>query len=370
MVTAGAPGGIIPPLENVIKNAVKNEDQGYWAIWWPDHLMGWHPKSLWTSDLAPLASLQSSPHVYLDPLTTIAAVASHTQRIRLGTSVTDVFRHHPAMLARAFLTLDHITKGRAILGIGAGEGENLIPYGIPLRRPLARLQEAIQVIRTLWASEGPVDFQGEFFNLRRAVLGLRPYGDTPPPIWLAAHGPRFLELVGKMGDGWLPMKMPAPHYAQSLKAIRQAAREAGRDPDAITPAMYAFTVVHRDHRHCHRLIAHPSLKNFALLAPASVYQAHGVSHPLGQDAYGLLGYIPEFLSRSQAMAAIEAVPNEVAQEVFLHGTPEDIAEEISRLAQAGLRHIVLWNVTFFANVNLIRESFQLMAEVVRLIEPL
>jgi phthiodiolone/phenolphthiodiolone dimycocerosates ketoreductase len=370
IATAGAPGGIIPPIENVIKNARRNEEQGYWAIWWPDHLMGWHPSALWTPDLGEIAALQRSPHVYLDPFVTMAAVAASTDRVRLGTSVTDVFRHHPAMLARAFLSLDHITRGRVILGIGAGEGENLVPYGIEFDKPLARLREALEVIRLLWSSDGPVDYRGRFFRLEGAVLGLRPYGEAPPPIWLAAHGPRFLELAGRMADGWIPMKMPADQYAASWAAVRQAARAAGRDPEAITPAMYAFTVVHRSHQRCHELIAHPFLKNFALLAPASLYTAHGAVHPLGRGAYGLLTYIPERLSRAEALAAVREVPDEVAQAVFLHGTPDDIAEEIAALAAAGLRHIVLWNVTFFADMSLVRESFGLLAEVVRLIEPL
>ncbi len=370
MVTAGAPGGILPPIESVIKNARRNEEQGYWAIWWPDHLMGWHPSSIWTPDLGQIAALQPSPHVYLDPFAAMAVAAAHTERVRLGTSVTDVFRHHPAVLARTVLTLDHIAQGRVILGLGAGEGENLVPYGIEFGRPVERLREALQVIRLLWSSEGPVDFQGKFFKLEGAVLGLRPYGHTPPPIWLAAHGPRLLELAGQMADGWIPMKMSVDQYAGSLAVLRRAAKAAGRDPEAITPAMYAFTVVHRSHQRCHELIAHPFLKNFALLAPASLYESYGAPHPLGTQAYGLLTYIPERLTRERALRAIGDVPDEVAQAVFLHGTPEDIAQEIAELARAGLRHIVLWNVTFFADLTLVRESFALLAEVVRMIAPL
>src|SRR5687767_9444953 len=97
-ITVGAPGTIAPPVDAVIRNAVRNEQQGFDSLWWPDHLMGWHPESIWTPDVSPLAVAQPSPHVYLDPVAAIAAVATHTERVALGTSVTEAIRNHPAQL--------------------------------------------------------------------------------------------------------------------------------------------------------------------------------------------------------------------------------------------------------------------------------
>jgi len=126
----GAPGNVTPPFDNVIKAAQRNEQQGYDAIWWYDHLMSWWPQSIWTPDLVPPAKLQANPHIHLDTIATIGAVGVQTERVMLGTSVTDAVRRSPAMLAQEFLTLDHITKGRVILGIGTGEACNATPYGI------------------------------------------------------------------------------------------------------------------------------------------------------------------------------------------------------------------------------------------------
>ena len=105
----------LPPADLMLKRAQKNEAEGWDAIWWPDHLMGWHASSIWTPDITPLAETQSSPHVWFDPLPVLGAAAAVTSRIQLGTCVTDPIRRPAAMLAQAFLTLDHISQGRAIM---------------------------------------------------------------------------------------------------------------------------------------------------------------------------------------------------------------------------------------------------------------
>src|SRR6202012_5595648 len=126
-----------------------------------------------------LAAYQSNPHVHLDPLMMMGAAGAATERIRVGVGVTDTMRRHPAVLAQAALTADHLARGRAILGLGSGERMNITPYGIEGAGPVGRLEEAIEVIRLLWNSSGPVDFDGKFFRLEDAVLGMHPYKDVP-----------------------------------------------------------------------------------------------------------------------------------------------------------------------------------------------
>src|SRR5918996_3377978 len=129
-ITVGAPGVVQPPVDALLYTARRNEERGFDVIWWPDHLMGWPPQSLWTPEHAPLAAVMANPHMYFDPVAAIAAAAQVTSVIQLGVAVTEPVRNHPAQLARAWLTLDHLTAGRAILAIGAGEGENITPYGL------------------------------------------------------------------------------------------------------------------------------------------------------------------------------------------------------------------------------------------------
>ena len=188
--------------------------------------MGWIPDSVWTEDMTALVKYQANPHVHFDPLTMMGAAGAATERIRVGVNVTDTIRRHPAMLAQAALTVDHLARGRSILGLGSGERMNVVPYGIEWRKPVGRLEEAIRVIRLLWETDGPVDFQGDFFHLDGAVLGLEPYEGKTPPIWLGAHGPRMLEICGRLADGWLPTNITPEIYADKLAVIRASAEAA------------------------------------------------------------------------------------------------------------------------------------------------
>jgi phthiodiolone/phenolphthiodiolone dimycocerosates ketoreductase len=129
-VTLGVPGRIMPPAGKAVELAQRAERDGFDAIWWPCHLMGWVPDAVWTEDMTELAKYQSSPHVHFDPLIMMGAAGAATSTIKVGVGVTDTIRRHPAMLAQAALTADHLSEGRAILGLGSGERMNVDPYGL------------------------------------------------------------------------------------------------------------------------------------------------------------------------------------------------------------------------------------------------
>lgn len=353
----------MPPRETLLHTARRNEERGFDVLWWPDHLMGWHPQSIWTPGEAPLAAAQPNPHSYFDPVPAIAAAATATERIRLGVAVTEAVRNHPAQLARAWLTLDHLTSGRAILGIGAGEGENITPYGIDFERPASRLEDALRVVRLLWTHDEPVSYEGPVYRLDGAVCGLGPYAEGRfPPIWVAAHGPRLCRVAGELGDGWIPTLMGIDDYTKALKLVREAAAAAGRDPGDITAAMWAYTVVAEDHETCHRLIEHRMVKAFMLALPQAFFEERGSAHPLGDGFYGFLDYIPARLSAEEALRAIQAVPFEVVHDGILHGTPAELARKLTPFVDVGLRHIALWNVTFFAELERIGASYAQLTE--------
>jgi phthiodiolone/phenolphthiodiolone dimycocerosates ketoreductase len=366
-LTVGTLGTLMPPAANLGKNARRNEEQGYAALWWPDHYMGWFPQSLWTPDITPLAAFQPNPDIFFDPLIAIAAAAGSTRQVKLGTAVTEALRRHPVELAQAFLTLDHLAPGRIICGLGSGEALNLLPYGIPFDHPVGRLEEAVRVIRLLWSSDGPVDFEGEYFRLQQAVLGLKPTPEGPPEMWLAAHGPRMLEITGRYADGWLPEFLPLDDYRGRLQRIEQARAVAGRSAEPFTPGMYAKLVLTDEHEAAHALMKTPLLRILALTQPAEAFARHGVTHPLGEQAFGVRDFIPVRYSRDQILGLIDGVPPAVVEAGVLHGTPEDVAQQLAAYARVGLRHIVLWNVTFFGDASLIRRSYELMGSLLGLL---
>jgi phthiodiolone/phenolphthiodiolone dimycocerosates ketoreductase len=368
-VTLGAPGRIMPPADKAIEFAQRAEADGFDAIWWPCHLMGWLPDSTWTPDWTELAKYQENPHVHFDPLIMMGAAGAATSKIRVGVCVTDTIRRHPAMLAQAAVTVDHLSQGRAILGLGSGERMNVTPYGMDFDKPVGKLEEALQIMRLLWSTTRPVNFEGKFHRLENAVLGLEPYEGRPPKVWLAAHGPRMLRIAGRYADGWLPTNIKPDAYAEKLAVIRQSAEEAGRDPDEITPSMLAYVITAPDEETLQRCCeAKMSRMLFAAVdLPPETYARYGTTSPF-EGGTGFHSFLPTTVAREEAERIISHIPAGIVREHTLSGTPQQIVEQIRVYQQAGLRDVVLWNITPFGDASLSGYSFKAMREIRELLD--
>ena len=147
----------------------------YHSIWLPDHMVSFWPDSIWTPEFTDLATVSPSPHRHLDALAVAAAAAALTKNVPIATSVVDTVRRHPSLLAQTALTIDHLSRGRFILGLGSGETENTVPYGFDFSKPASRFEESLKVIKLLWESDGPVDFEGQFYKLHHARLDTEPF---------------------------------------------------------------------------------------------------------------------------------------------------------------------------------------------------
>lgn len=359
-ISAAAP--VRPPVDTVLAAVARRQEQGFDAVWWADHLLHWFPPSIWTPDLVPMAAAQPSPHVWMDPFAMVAAAAGASDTIRLGVGVTDTVRRHPASLAQTALTLDHVTRGRFILGVGTGEELNLAPLGMRNARPLARLDEALQVIRLLFSTPDEVDFEGEHVVLRGAAVGLRPYGDAPPPVWVAAHRPKGLALAGRLADGWMPLATDPARYAEMLAVVRAAARAAGRG-DAVTPGGYTRVVLAEDDDTARMAAAGSTLLRFiALTAPSETFAAHGAVHPLGEGVFGLTRFRPTGLTREEALGLAAAVPGDVVLDTVVAGTPATVAARLAEIVRAGARHLQVVNMTPLADPSLAAASEGLLGE--------
>jgi len=122
----------------------------YHSIWLPDHMVSFWPDSIWTPEFTDLAVTSPSPHRHLDGMAVAAAAAVLTKNVPIATSVVDTVRRHPSLLAQTALTIQHLARGRFILGLGCGELENTVPYGFDFSKPVSRFEESLQVIRLLW----------------------------------------------------------------------------------------------------------------------------------------------------------------------------------------------------------------------------
>jgi phthiodiolone/phenolphthiodiolone dimycocerosates ketoreductase len=353
---------IRPPADAILAAARAAEAEGFDAVWWSDHFLHWFPPAVWTPELVPLAGVMRTPHAFLDPAPVIAAAAGSTERVGLGVCVTDAIRRHPAVIAQTWATLDHLTKGRALLGMGVGEAENIVPFGLPYDRTASRLIEALEIIRLLWSTVDPVDFDGDFWRLRGAILGVEPYGEGPPEIWMGAHRPRVLRAAGRLADGWMPVVVDADGYAGMLASLRAAAADAGRPPEAIRAGLFVWVVCDEDRDAAERMLGSLLLRLIALTAPPEEFARAGAEHPLG-SGWGLLDYVPTLLSREDALRAAAAVPHEVLRRYYFWGTPDDVVARLRPFRAAGLEHVYLVNVSALGDMAAARDSPRRTAEI-------
>ena len=310
----------------------------YHSIWLPDHMVSFWPDSIWTPEFTDLAEASPSPHRHLDGLAVAAAAAVLTSNVPLVTAVVDTVRRHPALLAQTALTIDHVSKGRFILGLGSGESENTLPYGFDFARPVSRFEEALTVIRLLWESEGPVHFDGQFYTLRHARLDTEPYGNRPPPIWIGGSGPRMLDIAGRYADGWWPAGAWTPgHYAEMLAAVRTSAERAGRDPLAITPCFIQVCLIGKDDAALAEILQAPLVKAFLLQVSAETLRSFGFEHPMGPGWRGFQDIDPAVLTRERIIEFLAKTQPEMLLAVVPHGTPKEVAATIKTYVDAGLR---------------------------------
>ena len=196
--------------------------------------------SVWVGD-----SLTAKPR--LEPLATLAAVASRTRRVRLGTAVLLAALRHPVLLAQTVATVDLISGGRLMLAAGVGGAFNneqrreWQAAGVIPSQRAGRLEEIVQVVRGL-GSGRPVSFPGRYFNLDSVVMEPRPVQPGGVPILLACHWRARREAqfrrAARWGDGWISISDTPEEYAQLVQQVRGLAGELGRDPGQLEAVMY------------------------------------------------------------------------------------------------------------------------------------
>jgi F420-dependent oxidoreductase-like protein len=189
--------------------------------------------TLWVNDhLLPSFGPEDAPN--LESWTVLAAMATATSRVQIGAMVTSNTFRHPVVLAKMATTIDHLSNGRLILGIGTGylESEHKA-YGIslpPVKERIDRFDEALQLITKLWATESRVSFKGQYYSLVDAPFAPKPLQRPHPPIMIGGTGEkRILPLVARYAQMWNIPSMTADEIAVKSKALEKACRKIGRN---------------------------------------------------------------------------------------------------------------------------------------------
>src|SRR6476619_2478819 len=208
--TAPATGPWLPSIAEMSDLVGLVESSGYDSLWCGDHI--------------------SFPAAILDPLLQLAQAAVVSRRLMLGTSVYLLPLRHPVPVAKQVATLDHLTEGRFIFGVGVG-GEFAREYeacGVPLKERGARLGEAIPLLRKLWSGE-PVTYEGRFYQSFNNVPMQPPARQIGgPPIWCGGRSDAALARAGRLADGWIAYVVTPEMYQAGLDKIAAAAHEAER----------------------------------------------------------------------------------------------------------------------------------------------
>jgi alkanesulfonate monooxygenase SsuD/methylene tetrahydromethanopterin reductase-like flavin-dependent oxidoreductase (luciferase family) len=190
--------------------------------------------SVWVGD-----SLLARPRH--EPITLLAGVAGRTRRVKLGTAVLLPMLRNPVLLAHQVATLDQVSSGRVILGIGIASDHATIraefrSAGVPFEKRVGTMMEGTRLMKALWSGK-PVDWDGRW-HVEQGVLGPTPHQPGGPPIWGGGMAPAALERAARHFDGWFPTGPDAKGWGEQWRRVQALAREAGRDPGAIEPAIY------------------------------------------------------------------------------------------------------------------------------------
>jgi len=212
-------GLVFPPA--AWREAGTVEELGYDSIWAGEHLFFHGPT--------------------YEALVTLSFFAQKTRTIAVGSAVVLVPLRHPIILAKAAATLDLLSGGRLILGVGVG-GEypkEFEAVGVPVAERGPRTNESLRLMRRLWSEEN-VTFRGRFFAVENVTLWPRPARSGGPPVWVAGRSEAAVRRAARLGDGYLPYLFSPERYRSSLELLYRELDRRGRSPDGVVKALYQF----------------------------------------------------------------------------------------------------------------------------------
>jgi probable F420-dependent oxidoreductase len=220
----------IEDVQALVGLAERAEELGFESVWTHDHVFNVGHV---------LDRIGGRP--YYEPLTLLSFVAARTRRVRLGTSVLVLPYHNPIRLAKTAATLDVLSGGRLILGVGVGAIENeMEAMGTPFKERGAFTDEAIAVMRTLWNAEDP-RFDGRYSRFAGMKFSPKPIQKPSIPIVIGGISRAAIRRAARVGDGWQPLGLSPDALGQGMAALRKEAQAAGRDITKI-PVSIAMSI--------------------------------------------------------------------------------------------------------------------------------
>ncbi|HWQ19511.1 MAG TPA: 5,10-methylenetetrahydromethanopterin reductase [Methanotrichaceae archaeon] len=292
------------PDESVLKvgyMAKLAEDAGFQNIWITDH---YNNRDVWT---------------------TLAVLSLLTNKIKLGTGVTNPYTRNVAITASSIASINELSGGRAILGIGPGDKATFDKMGIDWDKPLTRVKDAVAAIRAFHSKE-----QVNQAGFKGAQLA---FSSGRIPIYIGAQGPKMLELSGAIADGVLINASHPDDFKFAVPMIRQGAEKAGRKPEDVEVCAYASFSVDKDQAKA--VNASKIVVAFIVAgSPENVLERHGI-------APGEAKAISDSLAKYDFKSAMAAVTPKMTEAFSISGTPQDCRARVDELLKTGVTQVVV-----------------------------
>ena len=218
--------------------AVAAEERGFESLWFPEHShIPLSRKSPWPGG----AELPKQYYDCMDPFIALATAASMTKTIKLCTGICLIIQRDVLQLAKEVATLDQLSKGRVILGIGAGwNAEEMADHGTAFETRMSLMEERVAALKIIWTESKP-EFSGKFVNFEPMMTWPKPIQKPHPQIFIGGGFPHAAKRAISYGDGWMPIGGRGWNVVETLPKFRQMAAEAGRNPDDLGITIFGAT---------------------------------------------------------------------------------------------------------------------------------
>lgn len=260
----------------------------------------------------------------------LSLIANYTDRIRLGPGVTNPYLINPVATASTIMSLDNLSDGRAVIGIGAGDKVTLDHLGIQRASPLNAVRESALIFRSIFDTGKVKDFKGEVFNIEKAKVAFEKTGDLP--IYIGAQGPKMLQMAGELGQGVLINASHPRDFEYAVSQIKQGAEGASRKLADIDIAAYASVSVDKNPDKAAKA-AVPVVAFIVAGSPGVVLDRHGITAETAER-------VAKPLAEGDFGNAFAAVTTEMLNAFCIRGTPTECIERIAELEKIGITQFV------------------------------
>jgi phthiodiolone/phenolphthiodiolone dimycocerosates ketoreductase len=310
-------------FEEIISKATLAEKFGFNSIWYHDHLM-----------------IPSDAPV-LESFSLLTALAGRTNHCAIGQSVVDTSRRHPATIAHSALTLNHISNGRAFVGLGTGEAMNLTPLELSMEKPLRRLRESLHVVKGIFSAkkESPFSFSGEIFSVKDIFLKVDDKITSPPPIYVGAGGPKTREITGELADGWVPYVHSLSNYSKLVKDIRNGVEKTKRKISDLDLVANVPILVTNNEDDARRKKIGRSLA-IRLLLEGNTLKDLGWDQKIPEEILQSQMIVDKSVSKKLEEEA-DKIPSEITEQIAAIGTPSQIIEILEKYKKIGADHFLI-----------------------------